>query len=359
MSPASRRFHPDAGSVHPDVLAAARDGGGLDAAAAAAAIAAAQPALRQIFRTGEPVVVLPASVGVLREIGLRAAVDHRVLVLVAGPAGAALADTAEALGREVIRVMVHPGHTLEATQLARFLEGPTVDAVALVHAEAGTGALAPLAELASMVRSRGDALLFVDATGSLGASPLEPDAWGLDFVLAPSEGALGLPGGLAFASASARLISRAREQSDRGIELDFVAHHAAAARGATLAPVAPALAQALALQLRRMADEGIEPRWARHAGLRQAVERWVGSRRDVSLLAQPDRRSATVSCLVLPATHPGTVLVQRLAEEGWQVAPGAAPEPDRLLRIGHMGELEEAELEELLEAVGKVLSTPP
>ena len=53
--------------------------------------------------------------------------------------------------------------------------------------------------------------LVVDAISSLGATPLETDAWGLDVVVTGSQKALMTPPGLAFASVSERARERARD----------------------------------------------------------------------------------------------------------------------------------------------------
>jgi aspartate aminotransferase-like enzyme len=354
--PWGRRFLPDAGEVHPDLLA---EPGGYTLAPEAVEqlLALAQPRLRQLFRTSEPVVAVPAPAGILREIGLRAAIEQRVLVLVAGPESAALADTAEALGAEVIRMMVHPGRTPEPDQLERFLASPPVDTVALVHAETGTGTLAPLADLARVVRARRDLLLFVDATGSLGAAELETDAWGLDFVLGASSGPLALSSGLAFAAASTRLVARTRGLAGRGVLLDLLTHHAAAAVGGGLTPFDPALALTLDRQLERIGREGLPARWLRHQAMAEMVERWVAGRRDVQLLAPQGRRSPAVSCLELASPLTGSGVAAALIREGWLVAPGTGPGSERRLRIGHMGEVGTEHLAPLLEALERHLDT--
>ena len=160
------------------------------------------------------------------------------------------------LFRSVIRAVVPDGKTLEPEQLDRFLEGPEVDAVALVHSETSTGALAPLEQLAQVVRARPGVLLLVDAASSLGGLPVETDGWGLDFVFTGSQKALALPPGLALGVASARLLDRATGLPDRGRYFDLPAYYDAALRHQPLAtPVLP-LYYALDRQLQSIAAEG-------------------------------------------------------------------------------------------------------
>lgn len=350
-----RRFLPDLGDVHPEILLA-RGEQTLAPEAVEQLIGLAQPRLRALFRTIEPVTIVPAPAGMLREIGLRATIEHRVLVLVAGSESAALADTAEALGAEVIRLVVHPGHAIEPEQLTRFLSSPPVDSVAVVHTETSTGVLAPLQELAQVVRTQKDLALFVDATNSLGAAPLETDQWGLDFVLGASNGPIGLPPGLAFGAASARLLARTRGLSGRGVLLDYLTHYNATVTGTLLTPLDPGLAMALDRQLERIEQEGLEPRWARHRAMAQLIERWVADRDDLSLVAVSGRRSPTVTAIRLKPPHSALDVAEKMLRLGWEI--GAAEENGNggLLRIGHMGEITEKQLEEMLAGLGQALA---
>lgn len=349
MTDFGRRFLPTEAEVHPRLQSTPADNGG-----GSAALARASLKLRGLFRTSEPVLMLPAPGDMLREIGLRAAVEHRALVLVGGPAGAALADQAESLGKEVIRVMTHPGEAPLPEQLERFLQGPEVDSVALVHAELN-GALAPLEGLGRLVRRRKDLLLFVDASLSLGADPVETDLWGLDFVLAPSEGPIGMPPGLAFAALSPRLLARARGQQGRGLQLDLLTHHRAAIEGRSLFPPAPALAALLDRQLDQILEiEGLTVRWQRHEAMRQLVAEWASARTDVILLARAPRAAGGISVLRLSNGREGGRIVQALAEDGWQIA-AARDAGGELLLIGHMGEQTPDGLAQLLVALGRRL----
>ncbi|MEO8140080.1 MAG: aminotransferase class V-fold PLP-dependent enzyme [Gemmatimonadota bacterium] len=351
MSPFGRGFDPAHPDIHPELRAAMIAAAGLEPKAAAVIIARASLRLRELFRTAEPVVIYPGSAAALREIGLRSAVENRSLALIGGPGGEALADQTEALGKEVLRVRVHPGRTVEPAQLLRFLAGPEVDSVTLVHGEVGAGTLAPLAQLAAVTRARKDLLLFVDAGASLGASPFETDQWGLDFVVVASEGPLGLPTGLAFAAASARLLARARGLTGRGTQLDFVTHHAAAARGQTLAPLTPALAAVLELQLQRMLDvEGLPARWTRHEAMRVMVQSWAVGK-GLPLLAVEGRRAQALTVLKVGDQRPASAVAQALAEEGWYVGAGEGD----LLRIGHAGDLQPDQLGDLLTVLERVL----
>ncbi len=354
MPPFGKLFLPGPTDVHPEVLAAMQRAMISHRGPAMEELfSGLQPGLRALFRTREPVLIAACSATGFMEAAIRSGVERRVLVVVGGAFGDRFAHIAEACGKEVIRAVVPEGRTLEAEHLARFLDGPEVDAVALVHSETSTGAQAPLEELASVVRSQRDVMLLVDAVSSLGGSPVETDLWGLDFVFTGSQKALALPPGMALGVASPRMIERARTLPDRGRYLDLAAYHEAALKHRPLTTPALSLLYALECQLSRIAASGgVEARWRRHYEMLLGVERWVAAHPAIGFLATEGRRSWTVSCLTLPDATNSATIMANLAAAGWTVASGYGAMKDRAIRIGHMGDLGVDQLQGLLGRLG-------
>lgn len=314
-------------------------------------------ALKDLFRTSRDVMLVAASATGMMEAAIRSGVEERVLVVIGGSYGERFAHVAQACGKDVVKAMVPPGRTLEAEHLVQFLDGPEVDAVALVHSESSTGSLTPLEELARVVRSRKDVHLLVDAAGSLGGCPVETDLWQLDFVFTCSEKALALPPGLALCVASDRLLARAAKLSGRGSYLDLV-HLAQSNLRHSTTPI-PQTA-ALAVQLERISAEGgIEARWKRHHEMLKLVEEWVLLHPEFTLLPPEGRRSWTVSCLRTPTSLPGEKFVQQMKERGWRIGAGVGDLRDTTIRIGHMGEATPARLSELLAALADIGNPQP
>jgi predicted phosphoserine aminotransferase len=359
--PFGRFFFPGPTEVHPEVLDAMRAemiphrGAELEAL-----VTRLEAPLKALFRTREPVLIGTCSATGFMEAAIRNGVEHRVLAVVGGAFGERFAQVAEACGKEVIRAIVAQGRTMEPEYLAQFLQGPEVDAVALVHSETSTGALAPLEQLAAVVRGRPNVMLLVDAVSSLGGCPVETDAWGLDFVFTGSQKALALPPGLALGVASPRLLARARGLSDRGHYFDLPTYHQFALRHQP--PTTPALSlyRALDCQLERIAAEGgVEARWRRHYEMLLMVERWVAAHPAISFLPAEGRRSASVSCLRLPEGVSATAFVGWLRERGWTIGTGYGALRDSTIRLGHMGDLKPVHLEELLQALEQRLGAAP
>jgi len=208
-----------------------------------------QPRLRAIFGTAEPVALVPAAGDIALELVLRTAILHRAAVLVQGARGERLARVAESLDREVVRIVTAPDLPMDPSQVDRFLDGPAVDALLVESGQEAGQPLVPLAAVGRMVRRRRGVLLVVEASATIGVAPMEMDRWGADCVLASSEGALDLPGGMSLVAVSGRLLQRSGELAGRGTMLDLKAHYAAAKAGQVGAPVAPTLLQALEQRL--------------------------------------------------------------------------------------------------------------
>jgi aspartate aminotransferase-like enzyme len=311
--------------------------------------------LKRLFRTSQPVLMATSSATGFMEAAVRCGVRTRVLVVDGGFFGDRFARIAERSGKEVVRLPVPLGRTVEAEELARWLDGHPVDAVALVHCETSTGALAPLEELARVVREREDVVLLVDAVTSIGGSPVETDAWGLDFVFTGSQKALAMPPGIALAAASPRMIERARAQGEPGWYFDLVLHDEAIREyQPTQTPSIP-LYLALEAQLRRIeAGGGVEARWARHRAMLTMMEEWVAEHPGFSFFAPEGRRAWTVSALKPPAGRTGRGIARALFERGWTIGAGLDEMADAMIRIGHMGDLTPAHFAGLLAALAEV-----
>jgi aspartate aminotransferase-like enzyme len=315
--------------------------------------------LQRMLRTERRVFIGTCSATGFMELAIRSGVRNRVLSLVGGAFGERFGGVAAAAGRDVVRLDVPLGRTVEPGMLWDALKRSDVDAVTLVHSETSTGALAPLDKLAAVVREFDDVVLLVDAVSSCAGSPVETDAWQLDFVLTGSQKALGLPPGLALGVASERMLERAKSVPERGAYFDVLAFEKAAVDyQPTNTPAIPLL-YALEAQLQRIEEDGgVEARWAKHERMRQVVEEWVnreGGDLGFAFLPPADRLSWTVSCLEVPGKANGRSLVKALREKGWEIGTGYGSLKQSTVRIGHMGDHSPEGVQEMLHALESVV----
>jgi aspartate aminotransferase-like enzyme len=363
-APFGRFFLPGPTEVHPEVLdAMTRPMIGHRGPAMERLLAAVQPVLRDVFRTSAPVFVSSSSATGMMEAAVRNGVRARALALVNGAFSERFRDLVAARGRQVETYAVPPGEAHDPAEVLRLLRGGGFDAVTVVHSETSTGVLDPLPELADAVRhaerATGDEiLLLVDGVTSVGGMRVETETWGLDLVLTGSQKALALPPGLAFATASARLMERARTLPGRGQYFDLLEFDAYGARHQTPNTPALPLLYALLVQAGRIRAEGVEARALRHWTMAERCAGWVrerGGRWGLSLFAPEGRRSPTVTTLAVegPLDAPG--ICAGMSARGWTVGTGYGPLKATTFRIGHMGDHTVDGVEALLGTLEEVL----
>jgi predicted phosphoserine aminotransferase len=355
-----RFFLPGPTEVHPDVLAAqVRPMIGHRGRAMEELVARLKPGLQTVFRTTRPVYVGACSATGFMEAAMRNCGGRRVLVLVNGAFSERFHRIARANGLEAEPLTVEWGEAHDPAAVSEALRRSRFDAVAVVHSETSTGVLNPIADLARVCHEAGDVMLLVDSVTGIAGAPVEPDGWGLDVVLTGSQKALALPPGLAFAVVQPGALARAGQAAHRGTYFDFLEFEAAAGKNQTVNTPAISLLYALEVQLRRIAEEGIEARWARHRAMAERTWAWVEEMeaRGVvgGVLAPVGFRAPTVTCIKVAGARKGSELAAAMKSRGFTIGAGYGKLKDSTFRIGHMGDHTPAGLEALLEAISEEL----
>jgi alanine-glyoxylate transaminase/serine-glyoxylate transaminase/serine-pyruvate transaminase len=166
----------------------------------------ARSLLRHLWRTENPdTYIFPGS----EEAGMEAVLvnllepDDVAVVGVAGYGGERLAEAAERTGARVVRVEATWGDIVapEALEAALVTHKPRL--VALVHGEASTGVLQPLAGVAALAH-RHNALCVADVCSTTAIIETRLDEWGLDACWAGSQKGLSAYPGLALVTFSPR-----------------------------------------------------------------------------------------------------------------------------------------------------------
>ena len=106
------------------------------------------------------------------------------------------------------------GSAAPLDQLEKTLkQNPAASVVTLVHSETSTATASDAQAVAAVVRKLApQALLIVDGITSVGALPVEMDAWGIDCLVTGSQKALMLPPGLGFVGLGERALARLKDQ---------------------------------------------------------------------------------------------------------------------------------------------------
>lgn len=267
------------------------------------------------------------------------------LNLVSGPYGTTFGNWLSAAGASVKNVVVPFDRAVHLDDYMSALErSGAVDIVSVVHAEAATGVVNDLREIARVARSRG-ALVVVDAVASVGAEPLAIDAWGIDLVVLGAQKALAGPSGASMVVATEAA-------------WEALVRHPAPWRGSVLSlldwrdnwlstdrsalPVIPSHLETRALgeAIERVAEEGLDKTVARHKAARAATHAALPALGLRPWVRDPVEAASLVTLVRAPAEGTRALLAASLAGQDASAVPlAAAPGPlaEDALRVNHTG----------------------
>ena len=234
----------------------------------------------------------------MESVGANLCEGSRAVVVSSGYFGERWEKIAALHGAEVEAIRYEWGETPRADEVAaRLAELGGADVVFLTQSETSTGVVADVQALAAAAKQAG-ALVAVDAISSLGAVPLEMDAWGLDAVASGSQKALMTPPGLALCAGLGARRSPRRSRRGASTSTGTATRKAQAKLDAPFTPATSlivALDVALGLLLDGRARGGVRaPRAARPRLPRAARRRWGSScSRRTTTAAPSSRRSAS------------------------------------------------------------------
>jgi serine---pyruvate transaminase len=295
--------------------------------------------LARIFRTDNDVLLYTSSGtgGMESAIANLCSPGDRVLTVSAGYFGERWSEIARAYGSDVEELRYEWGEAPSPDDLsARLGELGGASAVLLTQSETSTGVVADIEALAASAREAG-ALVVVDAISSLGAVPLETDAWGVDVAVSGSQKALMTPPGLAMVTVS----DAAWRSADQAAAPSYYfawepVRKAQESFDATFTP-AVSLVLGLNVAVAMILEEGLEAVFDRHVRLGRACREGAKAM-GLELFSPDDDRSAVVTAINAPDGIDSGELVASVRDRfGVTLAPGQGPLKGRIFRIGHIG----------------------
>lgn len=320
------------------------------------AMARVQGHLRPLFGTDFPVLPLSCS-----GTGAMTAAVHglfsrgeKVLVIEGGKFGERWRNIAATRGLTTVTLQVEWGRAVDPEAVRAALDAdPAVSGVLMQLSETSTGVLHPVREVAAVTRRR-DVLLVADGISAVGLSPCPMDAWGIDCLLTGSQKGLMVPPGLALLALSARAWEKAETVDGECFYFNLPKERAQVEKGQTAFTSPVSLILGLAESLDMIMETGLDAlyrkQWALTMMARQGV-RALGLE-----LFVPRDFAWGVTSVSLPGGVDGTRIVRLAAEKyGVYLAGGQDHLKGRILRIGHMGWVDWADLAAGLHAVAMAL----
>jgi aspartate aminotransferase-like enzyme len=265
------------------------------------------------------------------------------LNIVTGPYGALFGSWLEQAGADVVELAVPLDRAVTGAEVRAALAAhPQIAIVAVVHAEAATGVVNPLADIAAVATQHG-ALLVVDAVASAGAHAVDVEGLDLDIcVYGPQKGLAGPPG-VAPVAISARAWEALRTapapwRSSSLSLLDWKERWIDAGR--TAIPGTPSVLELLALEsaCARLAAETLTAAIARHQLGAAACRAGVEAMGLTPWASDPAQAAAVCTTVRLPEGRAAAEVLTTARERfGVALLAGAGDLVTQLLRIDHMG----------------------
>lgn len=343
------RFIPGPSWVHPDVLAAqARTVIGHRDALMSEIHKQCEAGLKAVFQTEHRLVISTSSGSGLMEAAVASLVNKRCLHLVCGSFSSRWYKMAQSWGKEPVKLEKPPGQGFSGDELgAHLASAPPYEAIFITHNETATGVTNPLSELVDAIYEHGDPLVCVDTVSSMAGVSVPVDDLDIDYCVTSSQKCFGVPPGLAFASVSPRCFEKTATVPHRGWYFDLSNLDKHAQKGHYPSTPAVTLMYALAHQLTRIFEEGLENRWARHRAMADKVRAW--GQEHLSLLAAPEFRSDTLTTVSNTRNIDFADLTAYLRAHDLEIANGYGDLKNVTFRIAHMGDVPMEKLDTLLE----------
>lgn len=279
----------------------------------------------------------------------------RVLVVNFGRFGQLLTEILARIGAHIETVDAPWGEVVPLEAIAAAIERTSPRLVATIHGDTSTTMAQPLDGLGELAQAAG-ALLYVDATATIGGMELAADRWGADIVTGGLQKCLGGPSGSAPITISDRAAERifARRHTEAGIRMAGLADGTGPRIGSNYFDLAMIMdywsekrlnhhteATTMLYGARECArvclTEGLDARFARHAAAGRAVAAGVRAM-GLEVFGDDRFRMANVTGIVIPAGIDGERVRARMRDD-FEIEIGTAfgPLQGRVWRIGAMG----------------------
>ena len=317
----------------------------------------ANEGLKYFFQTKNDVLLLTCSGTGAMEAAVSNLVSpgDKVIAVDGGKFGERWVELCQTFGAKTHVIKVEWGKAVTAAQIKEVLDKEKdVKAVFVTLSETSTGVTTDVQAVAQVVQKT-NTVLVVDAISALGIIDIQMDAWGVDMVISAGHKGFMLPPGIAFLSANDKAWKAISACKTPRYYFDLKVAKEAAAKTDT--PYTPAIGIIIALveSLKMMREIGREKLFARYARLAQGVKE-AAKALGLSIFPESICQSNVLTAINLPSEIDGEKLVKTMRDTyGISVAGGQDKLKGKIVRIGHMGCLDEFDILTCLACFEKVL----
>ena len=240
--------------------------------------------------------------------------------------------------------------------LRRRLKEKKYLAVFITHVDTSTSVANPVKELVEECAKAG-VFSVVDAVCSVGGMPLDFDSLGADIVFTASQKALaGAPGAVLVAASQESMDYMSNRRAPIESYYMNLVRWNSIMEDPRMYLATPATQVILALReaLSEVREEGLERRWERHRRLGETMRGKIAEW-GLKPVVEEGYRADTVTSFWVRDGTAGAIQKKLEAEYGVMVARGLSENKDKMLRVGHFGNLQPQVLQEALGHLGEVI----
>ncbi|MBF0478600.1 MAG: alanine--glyoxylate aminotransferase family protein [Candidatus Omnitrophica bacterium] len=302
--------------------------------------------LQYIFQTKNHVYLLASSGTGTMEAAVANVVNKgdKVITIEGGKFGERWTELCKVYGAESKVVPVKWGTAVDAKLIKKMLdEDPSIKVVFATLNETSTGVTADIKALGEAVKGT-NTLLVVDAISGLGVVDFKMDDWNVDVCVAGAHKGFMLPPGLGMVAVSEKAMKVINACTSPRYYFDLRKYEKA--YGKTDTPFTPAINIIVAMvdSLRKMRAEGLDNMIARFSRLAKGV-RAAAKAMNLKLFAEDYCISTALTPILLPDGIEAKKVVKAMRDVyGVSVAAGQGDVENKIIRISHMGAVDEFDM---------------
>jgi aspartate aminotransferase-like enzyme len=322
---------------------------------AVAIVAEVVEGLKYVFQTRNDVLILTSSGTGSMEAAVVNTVQagSKAIVLDAGWFSSRWGVLCKTFGVEPIVVSTEWGQPVDPDRVASALrEHPGASAVFGTLSETSTGTGHPVESIGRVVAST-SAIFVVDGISGVGAMECRTDEWGVDVLCVGSQKALMIPPGLAFLAVSPKAWAKIDAFESPSYYFNLELARKSMKDFATPFTPAHTLIGGLKIALNRIKAEGIENVWTRHRRMSLACQAGVKA---LGLQLFSSKPAEGMTVFRVPDGLKDASIRAGLSERfGITTIGGQDRLKGQIIRIGHMGYMDEIDVVAGLSALELIL----
>jgi serine---pyruvate transaminase len=312
--------------------------------------------LKEVFQTQNEILILTASGTGAMEASVVNTVPRggKALVLQAGVFSARWGAICKAYGINAVMLDTEWGQPVDPARVAEALrQHPDTVCVMGTLSETSTGTGHPVEAIGKVVAAT-PAVFAVDGISGIGAMECRTDAWGIDLLCVGSQKALMIPPGLAFVAVSPKAWAKIDAFDSPSFYFNLKSARKKAKEFDTPFTPAHTLILALRQSLERIKAEGIENVWNRHKRMSEACQAGIQA---LGLELFSSRPAEGLTAFRVPEGLTDSAIRNQLTERFGITAVGGQDKlKGQIIRVGHMGYMDELDVIAGLAALEMVLS---